>query len=167
MRCLYIPFTILLGLLFSCRASKVKEIAPEDQEIKQETYNVKLEIKEYELKKLEIFAERAEYVNDTTIVYNFKVDFYEGTNPTAFMLGDTALVQEYSGFIDARGNIKIVSQEGDSLISKRIIWNKRLNKIWSPEESVLYKRGKVIRSSGLESDPQLREVTFKGKVYVE
>lgn len=160
--------TLILLSIISCEGSKQKEpdLDSEDS-LRQETYNVYFEVKDYETKKLGVFAQKAEYKSDTTLIYDFKVTFYESDSIVAVMTGDTGKVQEYSGLMEVTGNVKIVSMTGDSLLTRRIIWNKKINTIYSPEESVLFREGKVIKSTGLESNPQLTRVTFKGKVYVE
>ncbi|MGB9824709.1 MAG: LPS export ABC transporter periplasmic protein LptC [Candidatus Hydrothermia bacterium] len=161
-------FALLLLNTISCEESKQKkpDLDSEDS-LRQETYNVYFEVKDYEIKKLGVFAQKAEYKGDTTLIYDFKVNFYENDSIVATMTGDTGKVQEYSGLMEVTGNVKIVSMTGDSLLSRRIIWDKKINSIYSPEESVLFREGKIIKSTGLESNPQLTRVTFKGKVYVE
>jgi LPS export ABC transporter protein LptC len=161
-------FILALFCILSCEGSKQKKSDLDSEEpLRQETYNVYFEVKDYELKKLDIYAQKADYKGDTTFIYDFKVNFYENDSIVAVMTGDTGKVQEYSGLMEVTGDVKIVSQTGDSLLSQRIIWDKKINTIYSPEESVLFRGGKIIRSTGLESNPQLTRVTFKGKVYVE
>lgn len=160
---------LIVGLItLGCEFTKHKKVEQENDSLtKQETYSVFFEIKDYETKKIDIYAQKAEYSGDTTIIYDFSVNFYDKDSVVARMTGDTGKVQEYSGFIEVKGNVKLVSTTGDSLLSGKIIWNKRQNIIYSPDESILFKEGKVIRSRGLEADPKLTRITFKGKVYVE
>lgn len=170
-RCsLKIQVLSLLAVLIalSCDITKHKKVERENDSLtKQETYSIFFEVKDYEAKKLDIYAQKAEYSGDTTIIYDFRANFYDQDSVIATMIGDTGKVQEYSGFMEVKGKVKLISTTGDSLLSGKLIWNKRLNLIYSPDESILYKEGKVIRSSGLEADPQLTKITFKGKVYVE
>ncbi|HOK22783.1 MAG TPA: LPS export ABC transporter periplasmic protein LptC [Candidatus Hydrothermia bacterium] len=133
----------------------------------QGTYNVYLEIKKYEEKKLEIFTQKASYSGDTTFVYNFKVHFIDKDTISGVMTGDSGVVIEKLGYMEARENVKLVSSDGDSLLASMLIFNENENIIYSPFESILFKGGKVIRSTGLESDPGLKEITFRGKVYVD
>lgn len=163
-----IPLFIVGLLILGCEFTKHKKAEQENDSItKQETYSVFFEIKDYETKKIDIHAQKAEYSGDTTIIYDFSVNFYDKDSVVARMTGDTGKVQEYSGFMEVKGKVRLLSTTGDSLLSCKIIWDKKQNIIYSPEESILYKEGKVIRSKGLEADPQLTKITFKGKVYVE
>lgn len=162
------PLLLAVILVVNCDMMKSKKQLQESETIaKQETYNIYFEIKDYEVKKIDICAQRAEYSGDTTIIYEFKANFYENDSVVATLTGDTGKIQELSGFIEVKGRVKLVSSTGDSLISNRIVWDKRLNLIYSFEESFLFKEGKTVRSHGLEANPQLTKITFKGKVYVE
>ncbi|MDI6850558.1 MAG: LPS export ABC transporter periplasmic protein LptC [bacterium] len=156
-----------IAILFSCEKEREKSLEERDNTPPQETYNIHLQIKEYEAKRIEVFSEKATYSGDTIHLIKFKVNFFDKGEITATMVGDTGTIVENSGFMEARGKVKLTSTSGDSLISNILIWNQKLNLIYSPSESFLYKENKTIRSSGLESDPALKAVKFKGKVYVE
>uniref|UniRef100_A0A7V4E4Y7 LPS export ABC transporter periplasmic protein LptC n=1 Tax=candidate division WOR-3 bacterium TaxID=2052148 RepID=A0A7V4E4Y7_UNCW3 len=158
---------LLTVMLSACEREKDKSLQERDNTPPQETYNIHLQIKEYEAKRIEVFSEKATYSGDTIYLIKFKVNFFDKGEITATMVGDTGTIVENSGFMEARGKVKLTSTNGDSLISNVLIWNQKLNLIYSPSESFLYKENKTIRSSGLESDPALRAVKFKGKVYVE
>ena len=158
---------LLTVMLSACESEKDKSLQERDNTPPQETYNIHLQIKEYEAKRIEVFSEKATYSGDTIYLMKFKVNFFDKGEITATMVGDTGTIVENSGFMEARGKVKLTSTNGDSLISNVLIWNQKLNLIYSPSESFLYKENKTIRSSGLESDPALRAVKFKGKVYVE
>jgi len=158
---------LLTVMLSACEREKDKSLQERDNTPPQETYNIHLQIKEYEAKRIEVFSEKATYSGDTIYLMKFKVNFFDKGEITATMVGDTGTIVENSGFMEARGKVKLTSTNGDSLISNVLIWNQKLNLIYSPSESFLYKENKTIRSSGLESDPALRAVKFKGKVYVE
>uniref|UniRef100_A0A7C2K496 LPS export ABC transporter periplasmic protein LptC n=1 Tax=candidate division WOR-3 bacterium TaxID=2052148 RepID=A0A7C2K496_UNCW3 len=158
---------LLTVMLSACEREKDKSLQERDNTPPQETYNIHLQIKEYEAKRIEVFSEKATYSGDTIYLIKFKVNFFDKGEITATMVGDTGTIVENSGFMEARGKVKLTSTNGDSLISNVLIWNQKLNLIYSPSESFLYKENKTIRSSGLESDPALKAVKFKGKVYVE
>jgi len=158
---------LLTVMLSACEREKDKSLQERDNTPPQETYNIHLQIKEYEAKRIEVFSEKATYSGDTIYLIKFKVNFFDKGEITATMVGDTGTIVENSGFMEARGKVKLTSTNGDSLTSNVLIWNQKLNLIYSPSESFLYKENKTIRSSGLESDPALRAVKFKGKVYVE
>lgn len=158
---------LLTVMLSACEREKDKSLQERDNTPPQETYNIHLQIKEYEAKRIEVFSEKATYSGDTIYLIKFKVNFFDKGEITATMVGDTGTIVENSGFMEARGKVKLTSTNGDSLTSNVLIWNQKLNLIYSPSESFLYKENKTIRSSGLESDPALKAVKFKGKVYVE
>jgi LPS export ABC transporter protein LptC len=163
-----IPLIFLASIIMSCAREKDKTIQEDTSSApQQETYNIHLQVKEFEAKRIEVFSEKATYSGDTINLINFKVNFFDKGEVTATMVGDTGTIVENSGFMEARGKVKLVSTNGDSLISNVLIWNQKLNLIYSPTESYLYKENKIIRSSGLESDPGLKTIKFKGKVYVE
>ncbi len=157
----------LFFLLTACSRESDKVKQTTEVQPLQETNQIYFEVKEYETKKLEVFTEKAKYSGDTTFIYNFMVNFFDADTVTAEMVGDTGIISEYEGFMEVIGDIRLRSMSGDSLLTRTLRWNKKLNLIYSPTESKLYKGGKVITSSGLESDPGLRVVKFKGKVYVE
>ncbi len=158
-------FSLLLAI--SCQEQVPKQEKTDEKTSRQETYNVYLEIKEYETKKLDIYTVKADYSGDTTFIYDFKVNFFDRDTISAVMTGDTGVIVENQGFMEAKGQVKLATPGGDSLLSSTLIWNQSSNIIYSPTESILYKNNKVIRSTGLESDPALRNIKFRGKVYVE
>ena len=79
----------------------------------------------------------------------------------ANILADTAYYYEKKKLWELRGNVKILSQQGDKFETQQLFWDERNKKIYSDQYIRIEQPDKAIAGYGFESNQELTEYEIK------
>ena len=79
----------------------------------------------------------------------------------ANILADTAYYYEKKKLWELRGNVKILSQQGDKFETQQLFWDERNKKIYSDQYIRIERPEKAIAGYGFESNQELTEYEIK------
>ena len=79
----------------------------------------------------------------------------------ANILADTAYYYEKKKLWELRGNVKILSQQGDKFETQQLFWDERNKKIYSDQYIRIERPDKAIAGYGFESNQELTEYEIK------
>ena len=96
---------------------------------------------------------------------DLKIDFMDDEGEvTSVLVAEEGEVNSESRNMIARGNVRIVTTQGDSLMTDEIEWLSEKELIRSDRRVVLIRKGNRIESVGMESDPALKHIQLKQHV---
>lgn len=97
-----------------------------------------------------------------TLLSNLKVDFYDAEESIYSVLtADEGAVYRNTNNVTARGNVRIVTVAGDTLTTEQLAWENAVERVRTDDPFRLARPDGVIRGTGFESDPGLRNYTTK------
>jgi LPS export ABC transporter protein LptC len=93
---------------------------------------------------------------------NVKIDFIgEDGELSSVLTADEGELHSESRNMVARGNVKVISSDSDSLLTEEIEWLNDREVIQTDKQVVLIRKGNRVESLGMESDPALRHIRLK------
>ncbi len=99
-----------------------------------------------------------------------EVDFFEnGSEKPGFFKADWAKLSDKTGLYEGRGNVVIITENGDSVKSEQLFWNKEQQKIYSTKQVELIGKdgSKVTAKNGIEASDDLETYTlFNNEGYI-
>ena len=135
--------------------------------------SLKVELSEYNKDKLEykLKADKIERFYERKILNGYRVlitTFDDANQVKSTIKADTTIVDDVRNMIYAHGNVFFSSPNG-SIQAKRLIWDRTIDEIISPEPVILTRDGNVLRGSNLRTNSsisyaELETVSAEGKV---
>jgi LPS export ABC transporter protein LptC len=104
---------------------------------------------------------------DTPYTYfpkGIELEFYERGKPNPGKLfADQAKVFPTKLWYEARGNVVIISPDGDTIKSATIFWDRRKKVFFSPDRTIIIKNDKstIYAEGGIEASEDLKNYTLK------
>ena len=99
-----------------------------------------------------------------------ELDFYEkGAEKPGFFRADWGKLSDKTGIYEGRGNVVIVTDEGDSVKSEQLFWDKNKKLIYSTKlvELIGKDGSKITAKNGIEAADDLQEYTlFNNEGYI-
>lgn len=97
-----------------------------------------------------------------TLVKRLHIDFYDPAGDvTSVLTSDEGLVLRSTNDLTARGNVRLVSRDGDTLTTERLDWNNMAGRLSTDQPFRLAGADGAMRGVGFESDPGLKNYTTK------
>jgi KDO2-lipid IV(A) lauroyltransferase len=97
-----------------------------------------------------------------TLVKRLHVDFYDPHSVVSSVLtSDEGLVLRSTNDLTARGNVRLVSRDGDTLTTERLDWNNLAGRLSTDQPFRLAGPDGALTGVGFESDPGLKNYTTK------
>jgi KDO2-lipid IV(A) lauroyltransferase len=97
-----------------------------------------------------------------TLVKRLHIDFYDPTGAVSSVLtSNEGLVLRSTNDLTARGNVRLVSKEGDTLTTERLDWNNLAGRLSTDLPFRLAGPDGALTGIGFETDPGLRNYTTK------
>ncbi len=121
-------------------------------------------ITEQGVKKALLTAEQLYFYNQTGKVFGdtVQVEFYDETGAFVSLLtAETGEMDQSSRKMIARGNVFVRGRDS-TIKTEELHYDPQGDRIYSQVETEINQRGNVIRGSGVESDPALKEVRIQG-----
>jgi len=153
---------LLLGLLVPCGCSTPQEEPGGRREAGSgpvQTFQ-NLELRETSEGKLEwiLRARRAvrSSANEPTRLESLRVDFYQRTERIRSSLtSDSGLVNPAKGTLVARGNVVVLTPDGNRLETEELCWDRKSSLVSSEREVKLVRKDDILTGIGFQSDPNL------------
>ncbi|MFA7710966.1 MAG: LPS export ABC transporter periplasmic protein LptC [Candidatus Neomarinimicrobiota bacterium] len=164
-KALYILIVAVIG--WGCTDVKHDESAVVDRQYPdQEIWNSNITLTKDGRKRAIVHSAHLTKYNDHAFVYmdtDVMVDFYnEEERHLSHLTSDTAIVNENTNDLIARGNVVIVSDSGLTLYSEEVRWDHRKERILSEVFVTFVTPDDSLTGVGFESDSDLKNwVIFK------
>ncbi len=172
--------TVLLFFFSACDESVVESQGSlKDSLISTRLYNTKFNIKDSGYDKVVVrspLVEMYELIDTPFSVFpkGLELNFYKkGVDTPGYLRASYALVIEKKKWYEARGNVIIVNQDGDSLKTQKLFWNQKTRKIYTPDTTTIIRQdGTFLKSyNGMDASDDFKTFTFynnnQGRIFVK
>ena len=107
-------------------------------------------------------AERADSYDDSIIIYEVSVEFFDKEGEYySTLTSDSGIVYSKSGDMTAKGHVVVVSEDSTVLKTDYLDWNNKRQKILTDDRVEITKENSIITGKGMESDPNLEHIEIK------
>jgi LPS export ABC transporter protein LptC len=113
---------------------------------------------------------RADYMatftdKDLVTARGLKIEFVDREGEvTSVLVADRGELNTGTRDMIARGDVRVISSDGDSLFSDELHWLNEPELIRTDKRVVLIRKGNRVESIGMVSDPELEHITLKEQV---
>ena len=85
-----------------------------------------------------------------------------GSNKPNYLRADWAKLDDLKGFYEGRGNIVMINNDGDTLRTQQIFWNKQNREIYTRDTVIIARLDgtKITSDYGMEGSEDFKEFTF-------
>lgn len=102
---------------------------------------------------------------DSTIAERLDVDFFDSTGTKiSNLIADRGYIREKDNFLAVNGAVKVVGEDSVRLFTEYLEWDAGKDRVVTDSFVTIIQNQDTIRSYGVETDPRLRNITFKHKV---
>ena len=152
----------LLCIGYSCHSTAdMKGASLSEEIIENEIWNpviilTRKEKKMIKAKSKKLYKQKNE---SALLIGNVEIDFYNDVGEhISILYSDSASINEQSNDLNANGNVYVVSDNGYTLLTRKIVWNNSYKMIMA-EDSVMFTTsdGDTLYGVGFESDSDLEE----------
>lgn len=172
--------TVLLFTLQSCDETVVdSQTETKDSIISTRLFNTKFNIKDSGYDKVIVrspLVEMYELLDTPFTVFpkGLELNFYKkGADSPGYMRASYASVIEKKKWYEARGNVIVVNEDGDSLKTQKLFWNQKTKRIFTPDTTLIIRKDGTFLTSlnGLDATDDFKEFTFfnnkDGRIFVK
>lgn len=92
------------------------------------------------------------------------IDFLDGDRHVSTLTADRGVLLQSTDDLEARGNVKVVAEDGAVLRTEVLFWDHQGARIHTEEPVEITRGNDVIRGIGMEADPGLDQVDLKREV---
>lgn len=161
-----VGFGLLLGLGACSSPKKAEPPAPKREDAGPEASTVGFTTRETYDGRLRwiLVADSARTWEDRgqTLLSQLKVDFYDSEQAVYSVLtADEGAVYRNTNNVTARGRVRVLTVAGDTLTTEELAWDNAAGRVRTDDPFRLARPDGVIRGTGFESDPGLRNYTTK------
>jgi len=93
-----------------------------------------------------------------------QIDFFEDDRHVSTLTADVGILLQATDDLEARGDVKVVTEEGTILTTEILFWDHQKSLIHTDEFVRIEKDGDVLTGVGLEADPGLDRIDIKNAV---
>jgi LPS export ABC transporter protein LptC len=93
-----------------------------------------------------------------------QVDFFEEDRHVSVLTADIGILLQATDDLEARGDVKVVTEEGTVLTTEILFWDHQKSLIHTDEFVRIEKDGDVLTGVGMEADPGLDRIDIKHAV---
>ncbi|HMB71825.1 MAG TPA: LPS export ABC transporter periplasmic protein LptC [bacterium] len=93
-----------------------------------------------------------------------QIDFFEEDRHVSVLTADVGILLQATDDLEARGNVKVVTEEGTILTTEILFWDHHKSLIHTDEFVRIEKNGDVLTGVGMEADPGLDRIDIKHAV---
>jgi LPS export ABC transporter protein LptC len=102
---------------------------------------------------------------DSTIAERLDVDFFDSTGAKiSNLIADRGYIREKDNFLAVNGSVKVLGEDSVRLFTEYLEWDAGKDRVVTDSFVTIIQNQDTIRSYGVETDPRLRNITFKRKV---
>ncbi len=172
--------TVLLFLFQSCDESVVEmEGSLKDSLVSTRLYNAKFNLKDSGYDKVAVrspLVEMYELIDTPFTVFpkGLELNFYKkGSDSPGYLRASYAKIIEKKLWYEARGNVIVVNDDGDSLKTQKLFWNQKTKRIFTPDTTLIIRQdGTFLKSyNGMDATEDFKSFTFfnnnQGRIFVK
>jgi LPS export ABC transporter protein LptC len=93
-----------------------------------------------------------------------QIDFFEEDRHVSVLTADVGILLQATDDLEARGHVKVVTDEGTVLTTEILFWDHQKSLIHTEEFVRIEKDGDVLTGVGMEADPGLDRIDIKNAV---
>jgi LPS export ABC transporter protein LptC len=93
-----------------------------------------------------------------------QIDFFEEDRHVSVLTADLGILLQATDDLEARGHVKVVTDEGTVLTTEILFWDHQKSLIHTEEFVRIEKDGDVLTGVGMEADPGLDRIDIKNAV---
>ncbi|NMC44274.1 MAG: LPS export ABC transporter periplasmic protein LptC [candidate division Zixibacteria bacterium] len=102
---------------------------------------------------------------DSTIAERLDVDFYDSTGvKISNLIAQRGYIREKDNFLAVNGSVRVLGEDSVRLFTEYLEWDAGQDRVVTDSFVTIIQNQDTIRSYGVETDPRLRNITFKRKV---
>jgi LPS export ABC transporter protein LptC len=106
-----------------------------------------------------VFRERK-----TVVAERMEIDFFDGPRHVSRLTADQGVLNQATDDLEARGHVRVISDEGAVLTTEVLFWDHQRAKIHTEEYVEITQGSDVLAGYGLEADPGLDRVEIRRQV---
>ncbi len=172
--------TALLFSFISCdETATALEGSIKDSVVSTRLYNAHFTLKDSGYEKVILRSpevEMYEHIDTpfTLFPIGLELNFYKkGAKKPGYLRASYAKIIEKKKWYEAKGNVVIVNEDGDSLKTQQLFWNQKTRKIFTPDTTyIIRKDGTYLPSyNGMEASDDFKTFKFfnnnKGRIFVK
>lgn len=165
-----ILFFILVSIFISqCSKPNLEDVKvlTDEKEYPSETaYNIEYIYSDSAKVKAKLKAPYMEkYESDNPYIEMSKgmnVTFFDrDKQPSSFLKADYGIRYDNKKITEAKGNVVVVTTNGDTLTTEHLVWNEKKNKVFSKSKVRVRTEDEIIYAEEFETDPDFNEYKFK------
>ncbi|HET9885905.1 MAG TPA: LPS export ABC transporter periplasmic protein LptC [bacterium] len=92
------------------------------------------------------------------VAENVRIDFFDGEKHVSQLTADTGVLLQATDDLEARGHVRVVTEDGAVLTTDVLFWDHQRAKIHTDEYVEIQQQGNVLAGYGMEADPGLNRV---------
>jgi LPS export ABC transporter protein LptC len=93
-----------------------------------------------------------------------RIDFFEGDEHVSKLTADQGILLQATDDLEARGNVRVVTDDGAILTTRVLFWDHQRAKIHTDELVRITRDDDVLTGVGMEADPGLDRIEIKEEV---
>ncbi len=93
-----------------------------------------------------------------------RIDFFEGDEHVSKLTADQGILLQATDDLEARGNVRVVTDDGAILTTRVLFWDHQRAKIHTDEFVRITRDDDVLTGVGMEADPGLDRIEIKEEV---
>lgn len=93
------------------------------------------------------------------------IDFFDGEEHVSTMTADRGILLQNTDDLEARGNVRVVADDGAVLKTEVLFWSHGRSRIHTDEFVEITRDENVLTGIGLEADPGLDRIDLKQEVH--
>ena len=93
-----------------------------------------------------------------------RVDFYENDDHVSVLTSETGVLNQATDDLEARGDVKVLTDEGELLETEVLFWDHRRSRIHTDAFVKMTSGENVLTGIGLETDPALNDFELKSEI---
>jgi LPS export ABC transporter protein LptC len=100
----------------------------------------------------------------TVVAERVKVDFFDGPRHVSTLNADQGVLHQATDDLEARGQVRVVTDEGAVLTTEVLFWDHQRAKIYTEEYVEITQGTDTLAGYGLDADPGLDRVEIRREV---
>lgn len=102
---------------------------------------------------------------DSTVAEQLDVDFYDSSGvKISNLVARRGYIREMDNFLAVNGSVRVLGEDSVCLFTEYLEWDAGQDRVVTDSFVTIIQNQDTIRSYGVETDPRLRNITFKRKV---
>lgn len=103
-------------------------------------------------------------IKNKAYAQDFTMKTFEKNGAISILTGDRAVIDTKTNFLEATGNVRLKSDNGDLLITEKLFWDNEKGFVYGDAPVTLITKNSVLKGVGFESDMYMRNLKIHSRV---